>query len=289
MQRILQLLASGLLSIALWGCAASPYASDNKAKSDALLAQQIAQAKTQLIQSPEPRLIFAGLALDDRSTAFRQDVLLAEKAALGVDPQALVLKLANPALGQAADWPYATRENVEAVLQAIGTLARPQDKTMVVLTSHGAPDRLSLHAGNQPLGMLQSADLLKWLMPLRERPNLVVISACYSGSFIAPLQNPKGIVLTAAASDRISFGCQSRSDGTYFIKELFGQPNLATLSLREAMKRASAGVAQREAEMKLSPPSSPQYSFGPEAQAWARTPIGDWLKPLQPAGVGAAP
>lgn len=171
------------------------------------------------------------------------------------------------------------------MLQALGTLARPQDKVMLVLSTHGAPNLLSVHAGNEQLGMLQTADLVKWLAPLREHPNLVVISACFSGSFISGLRNPKGIMLTAAARDRASFGCDSRSDDTYFIKALLGQPDLATLTLREAMKRAIDGVAQQETEMKLSPPSMPQQYYGSEAQAWSRQPIGAWLKPLQPAGV----
>jgi hypothetical protein len=287
-RRALQLLATGLMAISVCGCATSPYAKDNKAESDALLAQQMTRAHAFIAQSAEPRLLFAGMALDDRSTAFRNDVLLAEKVALTVDPHAVVFKLSNPVLGQATDMPYATRENVEAVLQAISTLARPQDKVMLVLTSHGSPDWLALHAGNQPLGKLQSADLVKWLMPLRERPNLLVISACYSGSFIPSLRHPKGIILTAAAADRVSFGCDSKSDGTYFIKELFGQPDLPTLNLRDAMQRATTGVAKREAEMKLSPSSSPRSFFGSEAQSWAHQPIGDWLKPLETAGVGVA-
>lgn len=282
-------MVTGLMALSLWGCATSPYATDNKTKSDALLARQMAQAKNQLAQSPEPRLLFAGMALDDRSTAFRNDVLLAEKVAQTIDPQAVVFKLANPAFGQSADLPYATRENAEAVLQALGTLARPHDKVMLVLSTHGAPNLLSVHAGNEQLGMLQIADLAKWLTPLRDHPNLVVISACFSGSFIPSLQNAKGILLTAAARDRASFGCNSRSDGTYFIKELLGQPDLATLNLHEAMQRAIAGVAKRETEMRLSPPSMPQQYYGDGAQAWSRQPIGDWLKPLPPAGVNAAP
>lgn len=277
------------MAVSLWGCATSPYATDNQTKSNALLAQQMAQAKTQLAQSPEPRLLFAGMALDDRSTAFRNDVLLAEKVAQTIDPQAVVFKLANPAFGQSADLPYATRENAEAVLQALSSLARPQDKVMLVLSTHGAPNLLSVHAGNEQLGMLQTADLAKWLTPLREHPNLVVISACFSGSFIPPLRNPKGIMLTAAAHNRASFGCDSRSDGTYFIKELLGQPDLTTLNLHEAMKRAIAGVAKRETEMKLSPPSLPQQYYGGEAQAWSRQAIGDWLKPLQAVGTSTAP
>ena len=54
---------------------------------------------------PPPRLIFAGFALHSQAKAFRNDVLAAEKLARQMDPNALILKLANPARDQPSDWP----------------------------------------------------------------------------------------------------------------------------------------------------------------------------------------
>ena len=66
--------------------------------------------------APPPRLIFAGFALHSQAKAFRNDVLAAEKLARQIDPNALILKLANPARDQPSDWPQATLENFELVM-----------------------------------------------------------------------------------------------------------------------------------------------------------------------------
>ena len=265
-------------AIVLAACATSPYSNDIKARSDALLAQQIEAARAGMAQDTAPRLLFAGVAMNDQTTAFRNDVLLAESVARKVDPKAIVFKLVNPVPGQDADLPYATRENIANVLQTLSELARPQDKVMLLLSSHGADGFLSVHAGKQPLGLASVADLRRWLAPLGDRPTLLVISACHSGSFIDPLRRPNRIILTAAAKDRSSFGCQPRSDNTFFTKALLGQPGLLSLSTREMMRQATLGVTELEVKMKLSPPSSPQYFYGVGVEDWSNQAVGRWLE-----------
>lgn len=271
---VIVLIAASTLS----ACATSPYASENKAKSDALLAQQVAQAQATLAEHATPRLLFAGVAMDDRSTAFRNDVQLAEQVALAIDPNAVVFKLANPVPRQDADWPYATRENIQQVLQKLGALARPQDKVLLLLSSHGAPGVLALHAGQNALGVVAAADLQQWLQPLQKQPSLLLVSACFSGSLLEALQQPAHMVLTAAAKDRVSFGCQSQSDNTYFIKELLRQPGLLNLSARDAMQQAKQGVAALEKAQNLKPPSMPQQFYGKDAQAWSHQKLGEWMQ-----------
>lgn len=266
------------LAASLWGCATSPYSTETKAKSDALLAQQVQAAKAQIAQDPSPRLLLAGFAMDDRSEAFRHDVLLAEVVAHQIDPQAVVFKLVNPVPGQEADLPYATKENTEAVLKTLGELARPQDKVMLLMSTHGNVGLLAVHAGRAPIGAVRTADLQRWLEPLRGQPTFLVISSCYSGSFIEPLRQVSRMILTASAKDRASFGCQPNSNNTFFVKELLRQPTLLTQSVRQLMTHASAGVATLETKMGLSPPSSPSFFFGAAAQDWSNQPIGAWLK-----------
>ena len=270
---LLVLLAAAFLS----ACAVSPFAPDNKSKSDALLQQQIARATVQITQDVAPRLIYVGVAMDDQSTAFAGDVLLAASVAQQIDPQALVFSLNNPAPGGGISMPFSTRDNLEAVLKAVGSMARPQDKLMLLFSSHGAPGKLSLHAGQAHLGFVTEADLLRWLQPLKTRSMLLLISSCSSGSFIAPLHERQRIILTAAAKDRSSFGCTSRSDNTFFVKALLGQPDLLKLSLQEAMARALVGVTALESQMHLTPPSEPQASYGLDALAWSNQAIGHWL------------
>ena len=274
-------------AILLAACATSPYSKDIKSRSDALLTQQIEEAKAAMAgtagmagmaQDAAQRLLFAGVAMNDQTTAFRNDVLLAESVARRVDPKAIVFKLVNPVPGQDADLPYATRENIANVLQKLSELARPQDKVIVLLSSHGADGFLSVQAGKQPLGIASVSDVRRWLEPLGDKPTLLIISACHSGSFIDPLRKPSRIILAAAAKDRSSFGCEPKSDNTFFIKELLRQPALLDLSTREMMRQATLGVTELEKKMKLSPPSSPQYFYGVGVEDWSNQAVGRWLE-----------
>ena len=266
-------------SMSLWllGCATSPYQGDGKSKSDALLAIQVASAQTALSNQSPARLIFAGFAMHSQSKAFRNDVLSAERVALAADPSAVVFKLNNPALGDAADWPYATAENIELVLKKIGGLARPQDKVMLLLATHGNVNALAINFSNQNYPFLNAAFVNRALADLRGKPVMIVMSACNSGSFLTPLSGPTRIVIAAAAADRSSFGCQFQSTNTYFIDALFNQPEPREKSIVLLMDKAKIDVDQREKKQKLSPPSLPDMSVGNAAKDWAGQPLKNWM------------
>jgi len=265
------------LSTWLTGCATSPYQGEGKIISDVLLQKQITSAETTLSKDAPARLIFAGFAMHSQSKAFRNDVLSAEKVALAVDPSAVVFKLNNPTLGQDDDWPYATAENVEKVLKKIGTLARPQDKVMVLLATHGNVNALSINFSNQNYHFLNATFLNRALADLRGKPLMVVMSACHSGSFLTPLAGPTRIVVAAAAADRSSFGCNFQSTNTYFIDALFNQSSPLEQSIVQMMDKAKIDVDVREKRQKLSPPSLPELSMGIAAKDWANQPLKDWI------------
>lgn len=266
---------------ALAGCASlAPDAPEARKQSDALLEAQLAQARQKLASGRPPRVVYAGFALHSGSHAFRGDVQKTEELVRRIDPEAVSFKLDNPA-GPGHDLPFATRENVQAVLQAIGTHVRDNDRIVLLFASHGAPQALSVRAANRDFGMVSARDLQQWLAPLRGRPTLLLVSACYSGSFIPPLQGPSRIILTAAAPDRSSFGCQFQSSNTYFIEELLRNPAATQMTVLQLMEEARAGVEKRESARKLTP-SQPQVFVGPAVAAWARQPIGQWLQERLP-------
>ena len=265
----------------LAACAASPDQPEARRRSDALLEAQLAQARQALAPGQPPRLVFAGFALHSESKAFRGDVELAARVMRAVDPQAVVVTLSNPALGDASDWPFATRENVAAVMQAIGSQARPGDKVVLLFASHGAPQLLGVRAANRDYGRLTAADLQQWLVPLGARPTLVIVSACHSGSFIPALRARWRIVATAAAAERSSFGCQFQSRNTFFIEELLARDAVTSSSLQQLMDDARAGVQRREQALRLEA-SDPRLFVGDDAQAWARQPLADWMRRTTP-------
>ena len=84
------------------------------------------------------------------------------------------------------------------------------------------------------------------MAPLKERDKVIVISACYSGGYIAPLKDDRTLIMTAARPDRVSFGCSEEADFTYFGDALFAEALNQTDDLKQAFELARASVAERE-------------------------------------------
>jgi hypothetical protein len=276
-KRLLLTSIIALATLFCTGCASSPYKGDGKVSSDALLKQQFEAADKRRADKPAGRLILAAFAMHSQSKAFRNDVLTAERSVLALDPNAIVFKLNNPALGQDADWPYATTENIAQVLKKASAMARPEDKVVVLMSTHGRPDVLSVNFAAQYYPHVNAKVLNQWLTELRGKPTLLVLSACFSGSFLQTLGGPSRVILTAAAEDRSSFGCQFQSTNTYFIDALFNQPSLPNSTIEQLMAQAQVAIDKKERAQKLSPPSLPQIAIGSAAKNWAGQPLKDWV------------
>lgn len=168
-----------------------------------------------------------------------------------------------------ADRPLATRESLTRAVRALAERSGPEDLVFIYLTSHGSRDhQLSLEQPRLQLDNLPAADLASLLKPLKSRYKVVVISACYSGGFIPPLQDDKTLVMTAARADRVSFGCSEENDFTYFGRALFAEALTETDDLQRAFERAKKKVAEREKAEDFEP-SEPQL-WAPKAvlQQW---------------------
>jgi hypothetical protein len=110
---------------------------------------------------------------------------------------------------------------------------------------------------------------------------VVLVSACYSGGFVEPLSGPNVLVMTAAASDRTSFGCSNTRDWTYFGQAYFAEALQSETSFVEAFNSASAIVSAWEERDDL-PPSEPQISIGADILP-VLTAFEERLKRQQPA------
>jgi hypothetical protein len=107
---------------------------------------------------------------------------------------------------------------------------------------------------------------------------VIIVSACFSGNFIPPfIKDPGATVLTAAAADKTSFGCEPSRDWTFFGDALFNHALRGGQGLneayRDALKLISAweeDVHQQWVNMPLSQkkntpepaPSNPQDNLG---------------------------
>ncbi|GAB1614932.1 MORN repeat family protein [Pseudomonas sp. NGC7] len=146
-----------------------------------------------------------------------------------------------------ASRPMATRENLIRAAHTLAERSGPEDLVFIYLTSHGSHDhQLVLDQPRLQLADLSADELASALAPLKERDKVIVISACYSGGYIAPLKDDRTVIMTAARADRVSFGCSEEADFTYFGDALFAEALNQTDDLKQAFELARASVAERE-------------------------------------------
>jgi Peptidase C13 family len=266
-------------ALILTGCATGPYQQEAKTKSDALLQQQLDKAIRSESKNATPRLWYAGFSLHSQSLAFREDIRRMGELALRIDPNAGLLQLANPAKSQDRTWPYATRENIARTLNEMAPAMGKDDIALVVLTTHGFTNILALNIEDMDYPVIYGQELNRWLKPLDGKRVILVVSACFSGSLIDSLADRFRIILTAAAKDRSSFGCQFNSTNTFFIEELIKAAGDPSLNLEKIYQLTQVGVTRKETMMRLRPPSLPQMWIGDQVTDLSKKPMKDWLKP----------
>lgn len=166
---------------------------------------------------------------------------------------------------EAARPAWATLLNLRRALKRVAALMnRDEDVLFIHLSSHGArnaelvPDFWPLHV--EPL---TPALLKQWLDEEGIRWRVVSVSACYSGSWIAPLSGDGTLVLTAADADHTSYGCGRRSEMTFFGRAMYDEQLRRTGSFEQAHAAARTVIAQREkAAGKEDGFSNPQIAVG---------------------------
>lgn len=150
----------------------------------------------------------------------------------------------------------------KVLLRRIAELpARPGDECLVFLTSHGERGAgLWLARSSAALSPDELAQALS-RGGCAALPTVVIVSACYSGSFVAgEMAKPNRIILTAARSDRPSFGCQAHRTYNFFDECLLGVlPK--SVSWRTVFDGASSCVHRMERALGAQP-SEPQAFFG---------------------------
>ncbi len=160
------------------------------------------------------------------------------------------------------DEPIATKTSILRGLKRVGQqMNADEDVLMLTLSSHGNEDIIQL--ANPPLAMenLDAAWLREALDASGIRWRVIVVSACYSGSFIDDLASPTTVVITASAADRASFGCTNTAEMTYFGQAFFAEALRSNTSFESAFKDARLRVNERESLMGFEP-SEPQMVIG---------------------------
>ena len=163
--------------------------------------------------------------------------------------------------------PLATRTNLyEALAGVAKKMDVEEDVLLLFLTSHGSPEHeLYVEMGAMPLDQLEPEDIRDALDAAGIHWRIVIVSACYSGGFIPALRDPRTLVITAARSDRASFGCGNDSQITWFGKAFLTKALNETTDFHDAFLRARQTIAASETR-DHEIPSEPQYWAGPMIQ-----------------------
>jgi hypothetical protein len=173
------------------------------------------------------------------------------------------LVLAN-SVARPQERPFATVTALERSLAEVADrMNLDEDVLAIFLTSHGTPDHhLSVSLPPYEFDDLTPERLRSMLDEAGIRYRVIIVSACYSGGFLAPLSGPDTMVITASAADRTSFGCRDGEQWTDFGRAYFAEALSQTASFEGAFRVARGHIAEREAKEGLTP-SDPQIFVGP--------------------------
>jgi hypothetical protein len=147
--------------------------------------------------------------------------------------------------------PASSPNNVQAAIGKIAAAIDPrEDLVIIFLTSHGAADGMvGIRERGRLSGGLRPLNLRDALLQAGVQNKLVIVSACFSGHFIAPFVSDRNAaVLTAAAADKTSFGCEPSRDWTFFGDALFNHSLRGGAGLTESFNDSLKLIAKWEDE-----------------------------------------
>lgn len=223
-----------------------------------------------------PKLWFAGFGFHSGSNAFRGDVLLTESRLREKYPQTLSLVFDNTLQQEKIETPFAHLGSLTDSVKTIASQVKKGDIVTIMLSTHGYTKLLATQIGGRDYASILDYHLASALAPLKDTPTILIISACHSGSLIPTLKNENRIILTAAAENKVSYGCQPLAKNTFFIDALFGDKHDGKLSLVDEFEMTKKRISALEAKVKLDP-SEPQIFIGEKMKALAAKPQNDWF------------
>jgi hypothetical protein len=164
--------------------------------------------------------------------------------------------------------PMGSPTNLDLALARVAEVMDPaQDVLVLYTTSHGAPFGIFYNDGDQGYGAISPTRLWTQLSALGIRNRLILISACFSGTFVPMLSSDTTAIVTASSAERTSFGCRSDNDWTFFGDALINHALRQPVPLASAARSMQATIAGWEARAALTP-SEPQVAIGAGAATW---------------------
>jgi hypothetical protein len=254
-----------LLSLIALVAAAGAYAQDTGDAAQiqrALIDAQVARFPSE--PAPHGRVYFLGFAGYGEERVFAEEIkLAAQRVSERYGPPTGAVLLLNDRR-DLTTWPLASQSSLRYALGEIArVMNRDEDILFLALSSHGSRNA-TIDVSNT--GMTEQALSARTVAKMLEESGIqwrvVVVSACFSGTFVKPLANNHTIVITAAAKNRTSFGCSDQRDMTYFGEAFYRDAMPHSTYLRAAFEAARKEIRERELAEDFTP-SQPQGYFGP--------------------------
>jgi Peptidase C13 family len=164
-------------------------------------------------------------------------------------------------------FPLATVTSLHQALDLLGRkMDREEDVLVLMLTSHGNRSAMAVSNGDMKLAQLRPKDLRQALDDAGIRWRVIVISSCFSGTFIKPLRTNTTLIITAADARHSSFGCEDERELTYF-GEAFLRDALPTAPSLEAAYQKARDIIHRREAAEGQVHSNPQLFVGSAMRA----------------------
>ncbi|QDX26256.1 peptidase C13 [Sphingomonas suaedae] len=208
------------------------------------------------------------VGLDSDPVFGREAREAAKVLALRYDAAGRTITLAGSDGKAPSPLPMGSPAAIEAALARIAELMDEKEDVLILYaTSHGAPFGVVYNDGNEGYGAISPRRLATLLDAHGIHRRLLIVSACYSGVFVPILSGPQTAIVSAAASDRSSFGCLAENDWTFFGDAFVNHALRKPQPLGAAVTEAVAQIAGWERKGNLKP-SLPQQSMGVDVQTW---------------------
>lgn len=176
--------------------------------------------------------------------------------------------LAGPDGAEGEPLPRGTPGSLAIALARIAELADAREDVLVLFaTSHGSPAGIAYHYGDSGYGGISAARMAALLGELGIANRLLIVNACFSGSFVPGLASETSVVVAAAAADRSSFGCVPSNDWTYFGDAFVNRALRRPQPIADAFEEARGLIAGWEAEDGTAA-SEPRIGIGAAAARW---------------------
>lgn len=188
--------------------------------------------------------------------------------------------------GKSTGIPQGSPPTLATALAAVADRMNLKEDVLVLFaTTHGDPvSGLAYRDGKDGVGMIAPQRLANLLDGLGFQRRMILLSACYAGVFIPKLTSDDSIIVTAASSNRTSFGCAPGNDWTFFGDALINNALRKPQPFDSATDEAVSLISKWETELRLVP-SRPQVYVGDRAKLWL-APLETKMPKVETAKVG---